>query len=87
MPQQQNLLFISYSHKDAIFLERIRVHLAPLLDWMHVDLWIDNEKIASGDIWAQKIDTALVGMKVGVALVSADYLASEFVKKKEILTS
>lgn len=84
MPQQPNLLFVSYSHNDEEFVQRVKVHLTPLLDWGQVDLWVDNEKIASGDFWKEKIDAALVDMKVGVVLVSADYLASEFIKRTEI---
>ncbi len=84
MPQEPSLLFVSYSHKDAEFVDRIRVHLTPLVDWGQVELWVDKEKIASGDFWKEKINAALVGTAMGVALISADYLASDFIKTTEI---
>lgn len=83
-PQKPSSLFVSYSHKDKAYVDRIRVHLSPLVDWGQVDLWVDEQKIAAGDFWKEKIESALVDMKVGVAVVSADFLASEFIKQTEI---
>ncbi len=40
-------VFISYSHKDAKWLERLRVHLKPIERDRIIDLW-DDTKIAVG---------------------------------------
>jgi hypothetical protein len=47
MPQQPNLLFVSYSHNDEEFVQRVKVHLTPLLDWEQVDLWVDHDKLVA----------------------------------------
>lgn len=84
LSQESSLLFVSYSHKDVEFVERIRIHLKPLIDLEQVELWVDKEKIAPSDFWKEKINTALARMAMGVILISADYLASDFIKTFEI---
>ena len=47
-------LFISYSHKDARWLARLRVHLKPAEERGNIDLW-DDTKICPGHDWIQEI--------------------------------
>ncbi len=76
-------VFVSYSHKDARWLERLKVHLAPLLDDGRLALW-DDTRIAPGAKWEDEINRALAEARVAVMLVSADFLASQFIRKKEV---
>jgi|GEM_PF-3663852 len=78
-----NRVFVSYSHKDAAWLERLNVHLRPLVRSGMVDLW-DDTKIVPGRDWRLEIQEAIESASVAVLLVSADFLASEFVTRDEI---
>lgn len=76
-------VFISYSHKDSAHLERLRVHLKPLEKLGVVDVW-DDTKIKVGDHWKKEIDTALHQAAIAVLIVSADFLASDFIIDNEL---
>lgn len=76
-------VFISYSRKDARWLERIQVHLKPLERDGLVDRW-DDTRIGAGDKWREEIERAIDEAAVAVFLVSADFLASDFVHEIEL---
>ncbi len=68
-------VFISYSHKDAVWKDRLLAHLSPLRDQVAFKVWDDAQVVAGSDWYAQlqeNIDRA----HIAIALVSADYLAS-----------
>ena len=76
-------VFISYCHRDKRHLDRVLVHLQPLArDGLSIEPWSDR-KIAPGDQWETRISSAIAKSKVAVLLVSADFLASEFIMKCE----
>jgi hypothetical protein len=68
-------VFVSYSHNDAEFLDRLLVHLKPLEKEGLLDLWVDT-RLRAGDKWKKEIEKALQRATVAVLLVSADFLAS-----------
>lgn len=80
---QRNNVFISYSHADKQWLERLKVHLKPLERQGVIDLWSD-EKIHAGSNWKEEIKKALKEAVVAVLLISADFLASDFIDKDEL---
>jgi len=76
-------VFISYSHRDAAWLERLQVYLAPFERRGLVRRW-DDTLIAPGERWAQEINEALGRARVAVLLVSAQFLASDFIARVEL---
>lgn len=76
-------LFISYSHKDERWLTRLLVHLRPIERAGRLDLWADT-RISPGEQWNSTIASALADAQLAVLLVSADFLASEFIASKEL---
>lgn len=76
-------VFISYSHRDTRWLKELKKHLTPLVREQAIEVWEDT-RLRAGDRWLQSIDDALASAKVAVLLVSANYLASDFIASREI---
>lgn len=76
-------VFVSYSHRDRKWLERLQIHLRPLERDHSLAVW-DDTKIRPGTDWRGEIRHAIQTAKVAILLVSADFLASEFIAKNEL---
>ena len=76
-------IFISYSHEDKDHLKRLHVHLKPLQKNGLVDVW-DDTKIRTGQKWQEEIKIALSRAAIAVLIISADYLASDFIVDNEL---
>jgi pSer/pThr/pTyr-binding forkhead associated (FHA) protein len=79
----RNEVFISYSHRDAAWLERLRVHLEPLVNRDRLQVW-DDGSIEPGDRWLDELRDAVGRARVAILLVSPDYLASRFIAREEL---
>ncbi len=78
-----NKVFISYSHKDKDYFNRILTHLKPIEANGLIDLWVDT-RIMPGDKWKTEVEKSLKKANVAILLISADYLASDFIVKNEL---
>lgn len=75
-------IFISYSHADERALERLHKHLAVLEREGHVAAWFDRAILPGADL-GEEIMARLDAADTFVALVSPDYLASNYCYEKE----
>ena len=83
-PQRTRKIFVSYSHKNSDWRDKLEIMLKPLLtERDELDLWADN-RIPAGADWFKQIHEAMATCRVAVLLVSAEFLASEFIRKYEL---
>jgi len=75
--------FISYSHANKEYLDRLMVHLKPLEKKGLIDIWQDT-KIKTGDKWEEEIKKALSEATIAILMISADFMASDFIIDDEL---
>ena len=80
--QQPNKIFVGYSHKDEKWIERLKIHLKPLVQ-EGLEIWSDHQ-IAIGSAWDAEIRQAIKAAAGAVLLVSADFFASEYIVPVEL---
>ena len=69
--------FISYSHQDSNMLDMLHKHLAQLKREGIISTWTDEE-IPAGRKLNQNISSALTSSNLFIALLSPDYIASNY---------
>ena len=79
--ENRTQVFISYSHKDKIFLDDLKRHFKPLQDVL--DFW-DDSKIQVGQKWKEEIVSAIQKTKIAILLISADFFNSDFINSNEL---
>jgi len=85
MQQSSIAVFVSYSHKDAGWLEELRPHLKAVARKHKLQLAIwDDSQIQPGDEWRCKLEQALVSAQGAVLLVSKYFLDSDFILEVEL---
>ena len=78
-----NKIFISYSHQDEAWKDRLQKALKVLELEGHFKVWEDRQ-IKPGDDWQLVIERELNQFDVGIMLISNDFLTSNFIRTKEI---
>jgi tetratricopeptide (TPR) repeat protein len=86
--QQPNRLtpinvFISYSHVDELLLRQLETHLALLRQQGLITTW-HNRQILPGIDWSSEIDIHLEQSALILLLISADFVASDYVSGIEM---
>jgi TIR domain len=76
-------VFISYSHKDAAWLEKLKMFLQPLEEQGLLRIWDDTD-ISPGSQWFEEIRLSLESARVAVFLITQNFLHSEFIGQKEL---
>ncbi|MEB3323515.1 MAG: toll/interleukin-1 receptor domain-containing protein, partial [Synechococcaceae cyanobacterium] len=80
---ERHQLFISYSHEDRDLVDRLSTMLRSLEQRDGQERW-DDSRIQAGMVWREEIGKALASARVALLMVSADFLASDFVNRKEL---
>ena len=86
MQATQKKLFISYSKADDSYLEAFKIHLSPLIRNNDLITW-DDKNVIPGEEWDERIIRELNEADIIVFLVSANFLATEYIVGKEIKTA
>ncbi|PZN77080.1 MAG: hypothetical protein DM484_15395, partial [Candidatus Methylumidiphilus alinenensis] len=76
-------VFISYSHKDEAWKERLHTQLNVLEQQNQLSIWEDRQ-IAAGDDWYPAIEKAINSANVAILLISAEFLSSKFITGEEV---
>jgi hypothetical protein len=76
-------IFVSYCHRDQAWLDRVQVHLRPLARDGLLDVW-DDRRLQPGADWKPELQQSLKKADAAVLLISADFLASEFIASEEL---
>ncbi len=76
-------VFISYSHSDARWKDRLVSQLGVLQHEGLLATWHDG-LIQSGADWLPAIETAMAEARIAIFIVSAAFLNSEFIRRKEV---
>ena len=76
-------VFVSYSHEDREWLDRLKKWLGGLEKVGGIEMW-DDSLIAPGSDWRKEIREALSSAKVALLLVSQNFLSSKFIPSEEL---
>ena len=76
-------VFISYSHKDERWRERLVEQLQVLEKQGLLQVW-DDTRIGAGDDWYKRINEAMLECRVAVLLISSSFLTSDFILEEEV---
>lgn len=76
-------VFISYSHKDEEWKDRIVSHLGVVAFDGKLSVWSDR-KIVPGTDWLPQITRSMAQCKIALLLVSANFLTSTFCLESEV---
>ena len=76
-------VFISYSHKDEEWKERLVTHLRVLQLQDLLNVWEDRQ-IEAGADWYAEIENAINQAGVAILMISANFLTSRFILGEEI---
>ncbi len=76
-------MFISYSHADEGLKDKLKTHLANLVNNKKITTWDDRE-IPAGDEWEEEINHFLKTSEFILLLISSDFLASKYCTSVEL---
>lgn len=82
-PTARFKVFISYARHDGVWRDRVKCFLACLPKSARIEVWSD-ENLRPGNDWLAAIERETEAACVAVLVVTEHFLASEFIKRKEV---
>jgi hypothetical protein len=76
-------VFVSYSHKDERWRQRVVGQLAVLAEEGLIEL-CDDRKIGAGETWFEELHQQMLKARVAVLLISSSFLTSRFIRDQEV---
>jgi hypothetical protein len=76
-------VFVSYSHRDEEWKDRLVGHLRVLARKGEIDPWHDR-RIEAGEDWKAQIEAAIDRADTALLLISTDFLNSAFIQEEEV---
>jgi len=76
-------IFLSYSHKDEDFKEKLDTHFSGLKRNEKIETWNDR-KIAPGTEWDDEIKNEMREADIILLLISSDFIASDYIWNTEL---
>ena len=83
MTVSQPTVFISYSHKDEAWKDRLVGHLRVLQFEGELEVW-DDRRIEAGDEWRPEIEQAIDHATLAILIISKSFLTSKFIREREL---
>ena len=81
IPKSRRKVFLSYSHRDKVYIDEFKRHIPPMKDAM--DIWHDGV-IETGEVWRAEIEKAIQDSLAAVLFISADFFNSSFIGEVEL---
>jgi len=79
-------IFFSYSHKDETYKEELDTHFTALKRSQKIKTW-NNCEILAGQTWSDEIERELSEANIILLLISADFIASDYISEVVIQKS
>jgi hypothetical protein len=76
-------VFISYSHKDQEWFNKLQLMLAPVEAFHGIKVW-DDKEIMPGTYWHNAISNALSQTRLAICLVSKHFINSSYINTNEL---
>jgi hypothetical protein len=83
MNDRTHRIFISYSHRDEAWKDRLVAQLRIVARKGEFDVWHDR-RIEAGGAWKTEIEDAIARADTAILLISADFLTSPFIQDEEV---
>lgn len=83
MANAREHIFVTYSRTDRKWLEKLQTVLTPIVHREQFHIW-DDSQIVPGSSWYKEIKQAIDKSKIALLLVSAEFLASNFIVQHEL---
>jgi AAA domain-containing protein/TIR domain-containing protein len=84
-PRQTAKVFVSYCREDVDWLKEFRRYAAPLEQDGRITFW-DDQDIFVGMNWKDEIRASLASARIGVLLVTQNFLTTRFITEQEMPT-
>ncbi|MGL4630588.1 MAG: TIR domain-containing protein [Leadbetterella sp.] len=83
LSQKTKKVFISYSHNNTQWMNKLKVHLGGFVQQKRIEVW-DDTSILPGDRWDAEIQQQLEQADIFILMLTADFVNSKYIMSKEL---